>query len=210
MRWRFAVPAVMLSACAWFQEPLEVHGVDPTLLQPGDLFRVDGEGFGAVAEAALVREGESHVLPVARMDGGWLKGVVPDEAASGLWRLEVRRGKQTAQAASTLEVWRADTEPPCNKRYALHVESSALQGEIKLIRRFAERDGSIHLWRRGEVAAIRTTRHAAGPDGADTCHAVWVVDADGRDWLVADDEVPQHRVAQHLADAVGAPVEAAP
>lgn len=198
-----AVVCVLLGGCWW--TPPEVSAVSPTSAMPGDPFRLDGANFGEKPSVTLVLAGTRVPVPVSSPSEGQLEGDLPADLAPGLWEIEVQGDHGVAEVHPTLDVWTADSEPACAKRYALSSSATRQGKQLQVERIFADR-APVTLTLEATTLtalALESTPGAAGKP----CSALWAARTDGTRVLVADDDTRDlTALATPIADALGLPL----
>lgn len=195
-----SILVALLAACT--TPTPEVVSVEPALLMPGDELLLVGAAFDDEVVGELVRGDATVPLPLQVAAPDRALAVVPTELPSGRWSLRVARPSGRHGAAVELEVWRPETEPPCIKRYALAVDTSRAGRRITIERTFADRPPTRDTLVGDQLGHLELAA-ASGPTGG-SCSALWLHDADGRRWLLADDETRDlGPAATALAEALG-------
>ncbi len=168
---------------------------------PGDSFTIEGDNLGERPSLALVSGDQRVPVPVTVSGEHTLTGDLPQDLAPGLWTLEVTGDHGVAETRPTIDVWTADTEPACTKRYALRVSASRQDAQIDVERLFTDR-ASVELTLEADALdalLLESTTTAAGK----TCSALWAHRKDGTRVLLADDDTRDlTQLAEPIADAV--------
>jgi hypothetical protein len=209
------LPLLWLPACglserwAELQEVPTLIAVEPAAVRPGVAVTLRGEHLQR-ASAVELRLGEDRrSFDLRTADPGRAEFPPPEDLPSGVWTVTLRAdGLRAAQGEASFELWRGETEPACTKRYALKVQTERLLRRVAVDRVYP--DGEVeHLSFTGaELAALDRTET---PVDGGRCAAIWLVLADGRRVLLADDLKADLRLqAEALAAALELPQGAAP
>lgn len=189
----------LVGGCGWTAP--EVRGATPTVAMPGDGFTIDGENFGERPSLTLVLGDQRVPVPVTVASEHQLTGDLPGDLPPGAWALEVTGDHGVADGHPTIDVWTADTEPACAKRYALRVSASRQDAQIRVERLFTDR-ASVELNLAADALdalLLESTTTTAGK----TCSALWAHRKDGTRVLLADDDTRElAQLAEPIADAV--------
>ncbi|MCB9681724.1 MAG: hypothetical protein H6733_09655 [Alphaproteobacteria bacterium] len=194
---------LLLAGC--FVDPPVVDAITPSVLMPGDEVTLTGSAFGTDLVVTLEDGARSVVLPVNVEAEVRAVGVVADDVPPGHYVVHVRRDDHPAVHTPALEVWTADAEPPCRKRYSLSTETSRTQRKVAFLRTFTDRPPTRQVYFGDDLVSLEHTATPL-PDGA-TCSAIWLHTADGGRWLLADDDaVDLSERAAALAGVLGIPL----
>lgn len=190
---------------ACFGDPPIVAEVSPAAAWPGDTVVVRGEGFEAGTLATLVLAERRVPLPLAVLDPTLLQAELPEDLPPGPWRLEVSGDGGLAEAQPVVDVWTADSEPACTKRYALDVDTSRTLRRVVIERHFEGRSSTRKVLLGDQLTALAWERRPL--DDGRTCSALWLLDSTGHRWLIADDaDRDLAHVGAQLATALAVPL----
>jgi hypothetical protein len=195
---------LLLAGC--LGSPPDVTSLSPGVVMPGDPLRIDGAAFDEEVEGELVQGDVTVPLPVDVVSETQATTVVPPELASGTWTLRMITPSGKHGQERPLEVWRVETEPACDKRFALKVETSRTHREVAVERIFTDRPATRDVYGKDQLAGLERT--ATPTRSGATCQAVWLRLQDGGLVLLVDDTARDlGPVAGELAKTLGVPLQ---
>lgn len=177
-------------------QPPVVSAVEPARPFPGESLEIAATGVDENTVVQLKSGHETVELPWTRTDGG-LVAKVPETTGLGRWAVVVANEGAPAQQQPVVEVWDPNREPPCTKRYALATDTSRTQKKIAFDRIYEDRERTRHVFIGDRIGHLELTSSPLA-DG-ETCSALWMVDADGVRWLIADDTLDLSQKAEAIA-----------
>lgn len=195
--------SLLLLLVGCFGELPTLASVQPGAAQPGDTLTVRGTGFGPETTLRLVRGTDEVVLPLTAEAEGSVQADLPADLPPGIWQVVLDNAAGQAKVSLPLDVWTADVEPPCTKRYALNTETSRTQRKIAFERIYTDRPTTRHVFLGEQLASLELTTSTVE---AGTCWGLWLHDADGKRWLIADDTRDLSREAQQIATVLELPL----
>lgn len=197
------LPVVLLLACG---TPPALTGLAPGEARPGDVLAVSGEGFDARTSAVLSNGSTERGLALAVEGPTRATVTLPDDLSPGTWTLTVVGEAGGSEGAEAVTVWTPASEPPCDKRYALDVETHRTQRKVAVTRLYTDRPADRDVFFGDDLDHLEVATQARA-DGS-TCHAVWLHTKGQGRWLLADD--PKRDlgpVAAGLAEVLDIPLQ---
>lgn len=197
------LPLVLLLACG---TPPALTNLAPDEARPGDVLTVTGEAIDA--GTSVVLSNGSTERPLALDVQGPTRATValPDDLSPGTWTVTLVGEAGRSEGAEAVTVWTPESEPPCDKRYALDVETHRTQRKVAVTRIYTDRPADRDVFFGDDLDHLEVATQARA-DGS-TCHAVWLhTKAQGR-WLIADDpDRDLGPVAAGLAEVLDVPLQ---
>lgn len=185
-----------------------LHEVTPTEVEPGAALTLRGESFRPKLQASLHPADPSvaadpQPVPVAALSETEATLDLPADLPPGRWVVRLEGARPPADAPEpTLDVWTADTDPPCDKHYALDVQTLRTKRAVLIRRIFVDRPPEQLSWAGDQLAALEVGH-------TDGCSWLRLRTTDGHTPLLYDGREPPEqarRLAQTLSEVLAVPL----
>jgi hypothetical protein len=158
-----------------------LDAVAPSVVRPGAELKVSGALLelteGVVLTAAA---GGSRSVAWAAAAPDAATWIVPLELPSGVWAVSLQYdGWRSPKGVGQVEVWRPETEPPCQRRFALKVHTERRKRRVEIAHHFESGDVEESVFEAGELAALVAR-------GTPECTQVFLETRNHGTWLLAD------------------------